>query len=285
MTAEVGVMNRLGIALAADSAITLGGQSSKIYTSAEKLFMLSEFAPVGAMVYGRANFLDVPWETIIKLYRTRLGRKTFSTLNDYVESFASFIREDKILFPSSSQIESIDTIAGSLFTYLLDFKLRNQLETELSNRSINEDELKIVISDLVSDEIDQLKKLDRIDGVSVDLIKKIKKDYKTTINSVKDKLFGSLPITTKTKNQLSQLIIEALTRKYISPIDAGLVIAGFGEDEHLPSLVEMGVRGIVSDHFLYLKNLCLKIDTDASAVIVPFAKKEMDYTFMDSIDP
>ena len=40
MTCEVAVMNKHGIALAADSAVTLGG-GEKIYHGAEKLFALS----------------------------------------------------------------------------------------------------------------------------------------------------------------------------------------------------------------------------------------------------
>jgi hypothetical protein len=45
MTCEVVVMNRRGIALAADSAVTLG-EGVKIYHSAEKLFPL--LPPAGA---------------------------------------------------------------------------------------------------------------------------------------------------------------------------------------------------------------------------------------------
>ncbi len=52
MTAEIGVMNRLGVALAADSAVTIGGDARKVYSSADKLFQLSLGAPVGVMVYG-----------------------------------------------------------------------------------------------------------------------------------------------------------------------------------------------------------------------------------------
>jgi len=78
MTAEVAVLNSNGIALAADSAVTIGHEEGKIYTSADKLFQLSECAPVGIMVYGSASFLGVPWETIIKSYRTELGGRTFS---------------------------------------------------------------------------------------------------------------------------------------------------------------------------------------------------------------
>lgn len=75
MTAEVAVMNRSGIALAADSAVTihLGPEQRKIYSSAEKLFLRSERASVGVMIYGDVDLLDVPWETVISLYRRQLG--------------------------------------------------------------------------------------------------------------------------------------------------------------------------------------------------------------------
>ena len=47
MTAEVGIMNASGVSLAADSAVTVGSRAEKIYTSAEKLFQLSNSAPIG----------------------------------------------------------------------------------------------------------------------------------------------------------------------------------------------------------------------------------------------
>ena len=45
MTAEVAIMNTQGIALAADSAVTLS--IGKTYNSADKLFALSKDHPVG----------------------------------------------------------------------------------------------------------------------------------------------------------------------------------------------------------------------------------------------
>ena len=48
-------MNKKGIALAADSAVTIG--DSKIYNTANKLFSLSKINPVGIMIYGNAAFM------------------------------------------------------------------------------------------------------------------------------------------------------------------------------------------------------------------------------------
>lgn len=60
MTAEIAVLNSAGVALAADSAVTVSREASKIYLSADKLFQLSLNAPVAAMVYGTATLLGVP---------------------------------------------------------------------------------------------------------------------------------------------------------------------------------------------------------------------------------
>jgi hypothetical protein len=71
MTCEVAVMNKRGIALAADSAVTLGA-SRKIYHTAEKLFSLSSSVPIAIMTYGSADMMNVPWETVIKVYAQKI---------------------------------------------------------------------------------------------------------------------------------------------------------------------------------------------------------------------
>lgn len=67
MTTEIAIMNMEAVALAADSAVTvtLSG-THKVYNTANKLFMLSKSAPVGAMIYGSAHLTGAPWETIRK---------------------------------------------------------------------------------------------------------------------------------------------------------------------------------------------------------------------------
>lgn len=66
MTAEVAVLNRHAVALAADSAVTVHGQ--KVFNTANKIFALSKREPVALMVYGNGDLLRVPWEVLAKLY-------------------------------------------------------------------------------------------------------------------------------------------------------------------------------------------------------------------------
>ena len=73
MTTEIAVINRLGIALAADSAVTIPGYGGdKVFDTGDKLFELSELHPVALMVNGSMDFLGVPWELIVKEFRCQV---------------------------------------------------------------------------------------------------------------------------------------------------------------------------------------------------------------------
>lgn len=98
MTAEIAVMNKQAIALAADSAVTFPKEmGGKIFPSASKIFTLSKYEPVGVMIYGNASLMDVPWETIIKVYRNHLGKRTLKTISAYAENFLSFLAKNEQL--------------------------------------------------------------------------------------------------------------------------------------------------------------------------------------------
>ena len=70
MTAEIAIINRTAVTLAADSAIALDVEgTSKVYNTADKLFELTTAYPVGVMVYNNMNYLEIPLEVVIKSYR------------------------------------------------------------------------------------------------------------------------------------------------------------------------------------------------------------------------
>ena len=104
MTAEVAIMNKTAVALAADSAVTITQQiGPKIYDTANKLFALSKYAPVGIMIYGNSLLMGVPWESIVKIYRKQLQSKTYDRLEEYSNNFIKFLNNDTHLIPKSIQ--------------------------------------------------------------------------------------------------------------------------------------------------------------------------------------
>lgn len=86
MTCEVMLMNLEGVALAADSAVTIiGGRNPRVLSQSgvDKIFVLDETAPVGGMIYGVASFADFPWKTVFGAFTSTAAGKI-----DGVESCA-----------------------------------------------------------------------------------------------------------------------------------------------------------------------------------------------------
>ena len=82
MTVEIGILNKHAVALAADSKVSVG---RKTYDTANKLFTLSKRHPVGVMIYGNAEFMELPWETLIKQFRSQLGDRALPTIEHYAD--------------------------------------------------------------------------------------------------------------------------------------------------------------------------------------------------------
>lgn len=107
MTAEIAILNKSAVALAADSAVTIQvGSGQKIYNTVNKLFTLSKYQPVGIMVYGNGEFMGVPWESIIKAHRRELAKTEHGTLREYVDGFIAWLSAAKLLFPETLQTKS-----------------------------------------------------------------------------------------------------------------------------------------------------------------------------------
>ena len=89
MTVVVGVLNKKGVAIAADSATTndmmnnaTGEKEKKVVNSGNKMLRLSDKMPIGVMIVGSAQLSGIPWDVLIRWYRKQLGDKTFSSVEE-----------------------------------------------------------------------------------------------------------------------------------------------------------------------------------------------------------
>jgi hypothetical protein len=103
MTSEVCAMNRRAAVLAADSAVTVeswssGQKEERYFKGANKIFQLSNFQPVGLMIFDAADLHRVPWETIVKAFRDHLGDKKCGNLAGYAKEFFEYIEQQNMLF-------------------------------------------------------------------------------------------------------------------------------------------------------------------------------------------
>ncbi len=158
MTAEVAVLNRNAVALAADSAVTLQlPEGPKIYQT-NKLFTLSKYEPVGVMIFGNADFMNVPWETIIKRYRAELGSRRLPRLEAYGQDFLAFLERSSSLFSRARQENSCYAFVCNWLRIQKD-RLRMEAEEIIESRgSISERQVRSLFRSIVKADVQHLRK-------------------------------------------------------------------------------------------------------------------------------
>jgi hypothetical protein len=287
MTAEVAIMNRSAIALAADSAVTINtGSGRKIYNTVNKLFALTKHAPVGIMVYGRADLMGIPWESIIKTYRPTIGRKTFATLDQYVAHFLSFLRTNSMrLFPPETQSQYFRHLTASVF-----FQIRNSIEERVKQviahkGSASPSDIQRAADEAVSEYLRSVVDKPVLIGIGGARIAQLKRRYGKIIGSVISAVFQRIPLSKKAKLKLFSIPIEFCSRRVFTHSDSGVVIAGFGNNEIFPLLVGLQIGGVVGNTLRYEVSREVKIESNNGAAIIPFAQFEMVQAFMEGIDP
>jgi len=285
MTAEVAVMNCTGVALAADSAVTVGTQ--KIYNSAVKLFALSKVAPVAIMVYGNAALSGVPWEIVITEYRRKIGAQQFAKLEDYVAGFIEFIRESDVLFTDHGDqlwlYQRIDHILGEVqkacFTDL------QTLLAEADGVGVEASEVLSSFKATVRGCLENLKMWPKFD-VPEEVMARIKPWVKVVVKSLGREKFGDLysPLS----RALHQISAVAIQSQLFPEASSGIVISGYGEDEIYPSIHTLEFDGAIRGFPRFKVNEQKSKSVwpgGNTASIIAYAQEDMVATFMEGMNP
>ena len=278
MTSEVVVMNRAGVALAADSAVTVErGDSQKVRHSALKLFTLSKYRPVGVMVYNNASLLGVPMQTIIKLFRRRLGKKAYGTLQEYGEALIQYLDANDVLFPNDVQelyfLQAVETEYS---------RIMEEIRNELVERSVfgDGDGQADVAETVIVRRLEFWRSQQDADYFKVrasDVVDSISGD----LNDVVLRVFRGGAIGDEGVLMLREIANHIVEKDHF-PLDvfSGMVIAGFGEGEHFPVVQHIEIGGVYGGR---LKVRRPKVDAVTEARpsdVMPFAYKDMVERFL-----
>jgi len=144
-----------------------------------------------------------------------------------------------------------------------------------------------MFTDLVKSELEESRKWLPLDEISPKGMRDLRRKYARHIGEIRTEIFEKFPVSQLTAKRLMDAAMEVLTRRRLlqGGASTGVVIAGFGEEEHFPRLIRMQVMGIAVDTPLYFVEDRVTIETGREAIVVPLAQKEMVETFMEGIDP
>jgi hypothetical protein len=289
VTAEIALLNKEAVAIAADSAVTIrtpGGL--KVLPSANKIFALSKFHPVGVMIYGNSQLMEVPWELLIKSYRTHIGRKSFRRLEDYAHDFVRYLSESRTFFPSDAQEVAVRNIATSVFMGVAQ-ALASQVEAYIKTAGeIDEDGGRSLAEQVINNFHGVLEQSEMGVGLDEVFYTEILDRYQDVISERRDQMVGLLPLDDELKEQLLEIAAYAICRAKPVPgeSESGVVIVGYGDEDVYPSLRSFKLRFVVADRLVFASDSERDHDVAVEgAGVVPFAQSEMVQTFMEGVDP
>lgn len=275
MTAIVGVLNKHAVAIAADSAVTMGN-THKVINSANKIFTLSKYHPVAVMTYSSASFMGVPWDIIIKEYRKQLKNKSFANLEYYVNDFMKHLHKEHFFCDKKTQDTYLKWMLNSFFDICCN-EICNDNHIDriaLTNALI---EQKLV------DCIKLYKSADKCPDFCTYSFVDFEKYAKVIVQDfANEKSFANV-------NVLSESFFYYLSVKTLTYSYTGLVFVGYGEKEIYPSLIPVNISSLVVDghlkYFIDQGNVAKIAEHGSTAVISPFAQVDVVQTIIRGINP
>lgn len=296
MTAEIAVLNKLAVTLAADSAVTIGtGGAQKVYNSADKIFEITNHDAIGLMVYNNPEVQGIPIEVIAKRYRDKECVKRSPTVFAFAEEFLAYLETldapentiaDNIVFSIAPLFHAIKEARSDAFARVVEeFRSLPEDAQDFKPEILTKRFFDADIA-LVQSHLDRLLALAGADWCAgLDEVQVIAA-HERHIRDAIDLVFhdSSLP------DEVTTLLVRAgslcLLREHLQDGLTGLVFAGFGEDEIFPSLVSYEIYGLIAGKLKYQKTNIFDVDRSLTpvATVLPFAQQEMVDRFIYGLD-
>lgn len=264
MTAIIGVMNKHAVAIATDSAVTLGG-GRKVLNSANKLFSLSKHHPIAVAIYGNAELVGTPWEIIIKEYRKNLKDKPLAHVSDYVNDFFDFIRHKQ--YYCFNPNDALNHLKQCILGF------QNYLQHNVSKKQLTQ--VFVNICNNVGS--------DYLEGFSDDTIDFLKNNVSKELDTcIKELIKSGLTLNS---SDAKNLLLNLLTRGVPPILSSGLVFTGYGEEEIYPSIYPCDIGYIINGVLAVRHQQPVQISNTNHASICPFAQTDVMHTILSGISP
>lgn len=285
MTAEVAVLNKHAIALAADSAATVQS-TGKIY-SANKLLALSKRRPVGTMVYNASEFLGIPWESLIKRFRADRPKRTHDTMREWVDEFCQYL--DVVAREVPDEVRDQDTIYAYARALSRSVVLaRKALKIPLG--LIPKEEFFPAIEQALAEVIEEVIK--GRDGIQVPLagcdadIGQFLSRHTATFDDYDTHIFSEH--VTDIPNLISRReeLIKSLVSHHNSYFNwSGLVIAGFGDRQWFPGIHDLIIGGTCGGKVRRWEKSAVGVNWNNQGRVMAFAQDDVVQSFMEGVYP
>ena len=303
MTAVVGLLNRRGVAIAADSAVTrTRGRDQKVTKNGNKMVRVSDAVPISVMITGNADFMRNPWDVIVRRYRKARAGTEPATVEECVEDFFRYLSECDALWDTDSEHGKIAwTVFNKIFC-----EVYRKIDSEVERRDDKgrlrrpkayEKGFRAILA--------QIRKQCRTKGMSqnfADLTAEefaayVRPDVEQAIKELEDDdniAFGkpkSDPEVAARNIDEVMLTLRDILTTADDDESAVLVFSGYGASEEYPSLVAVEVTAGFCRRANYVVRDVVRISDERPAAICPYAQRdvvdallgEVNYSWLRSV--
>lgn len=273
VTAEVVIINRHAIALAADSAVTVG--RDKVWTTANKIVSLGPQHDVAVMVFGSGDYLGWEWEAVAKEFRRRCPVDQFKTVADCAQGFREFLlsdvfaREDhqrySVVFPLYDILSRISKDARKLET--------PEEKTKLIGDKIAGYRATLAATNVIVTDLDKAA---------------FRAAFEESIMGFAGQSDVLDAAAESMRDEIMELACEFFQSSSESRYASGVVVAGFGEHESFPSIEHFFVDGRWGAHLRWWRESekCKDLNDpseDTDFPVITFAQDDVPFLFMAGI--
>ena len=272
MSVGVCIINRNGIALAADSAVTFN-EKQMFYNSMNKIFSLSSTKPYGAVTYGNASIGDVYIEQILNEFSLYLdANDEIDDFFEIVEVFKAFIRDKNQYFNLQSYERAYCIESIKAFTKIWGNSVKEILSKEDGNVQLNNYLLNLE-SQFTVDK--RSKYFSICDYVKLHYYDIYEKEIETIVPELND--------MSEEKEKLWEIICAYFDIKpEQNESYTGLLFAGYGKNDAFPKYLQINVYRVIGGNIVYDIQEKYEI-TNQLAKIKPLAQEDIIYTFCKGI--
>lgn len=285
MTCEIAILNRNAVALAADSAVTIG--NDKIFHTVDKLFTLGDQHLVGIMIFGTSEFMGIGWETLVSLFSQTLPKNPLPHLTDYGEKLAEFILDKKGPVNEESEEYYVMSTVELFLRGIRDHTIGKVRERISKMGSVTTTEITVFLEESIAREEEMRVNDPPFNKNSRKKSVKIAKRSRKIILDMSTNIFEKMQPTSDQLNRIIACFVRTMTdkRRFLA-LNSGVVIAGFGGKDIFPSLQHFSYEGRIEGILRNNLELSHKINAVTSqAALIPFAQADEARTFIEGISP
>ena len=273
MSVGVCIINRNGIALAADSAGTYTG-NKMFYNSMNKVFSLSRKHVYGAITYGTTAIYNVSIDQVLKEFRTYLD--SHDHISDFFEIlplFEAFINQNNSYY--KFDLAEADHCNGLIKELVVDWGNKIKAVASLDDA---QSQIDVILNELAV----KMRNAIKIDNYDVSLY--IKNKYSSYFNTLIGIVVPELNKFPTQKDAFWDYVSNYFNLSLTSEADnaMGLFFAGYGLNDAFPKFMHIELYRTVGGKIKY-KLIERYEESNNHAQIVPLAQRDVILTFCKGI--